>query len=339
MKKTFSLFSAVAVIMILCATVFASDLSNSSESDSAVTAPVFMPESVSDFAAESISELEPAVDSAAISAPESESAVNSVTVSAPVLNSEPIAIPEPLPEPIIAPVHFPVPTTVPATRSPDPAAQGKQTIAVYMAGEEPRDARGVHNILGGELARSISGSDRYTAVDRTDAILRQLAREHTFQRSGAVSDDQIKSLGQQLGVQYLCIAGISPAGRQSYYLDVRLVDVVTAEIIRTVTANSSLRDAGEMRSVARSLAYELIETEKARHDRERKKRLLLSTAVSLDVIGLGLIAYGVVENGNMRTRIENAKFTDAERAKTRRDAAYIAGGALIASGITIHILF
>ncbi|MCL2183848.1 MAG: hypothetical protein FWB85_10310 [Chitinispirillia bacterium] len=223
---------------------------------------------------------------------------------------------------------------------PKPAvATGKQTVAVYMAGEEPKGAHGVHNILGGELARTITTSGRYLAVDRTEAILEQLAIEHTYQRSGAVDDDQIKNLGRQLGVQYLCISNINNVGRQSYYLDVRLVDVVSAEIINSVTANSNLKDANEMTRVARTIAYDLIETEKAAKERKRKRKILLTTSISLDVLGLGATAYGVLENSNMNSHVDKTSYSEAESAKTRRDAAYIAGAVLLASGLTIHIFF
>jgi hypothetical protein len=221
-----------------------------------------------------------------------------------------------------------------------PAQQGKQTIAVYMAGEEPEGARGVHSILGGELARTISESDRYTGVDRTDAILQQLTHEHIYQRSGAVSDDQIKNLGQQLGVQYLCISNINPAGRRSYYLDVRLIDVVTAEIIRTATANSNLRDASEMRRVAQTIAYELIEPESARQLRLQRKKQFFYMAVGLDAIGGGLLTYGLIENYyNVKKHRRNGTFKAGDRARMRRDVAYVASGIFVASGVTIHILF
>ncbi len=118
---------------------------------------------------------------------------------------------------------------------------GKQIVAVYMAGQEPHGAKGVHNIIGGELARVMSESEKYTAVDRTEAILQQLDKEHVYQRSGAVDDNQIKAIGHQLGVEYLCISNINAVGRK-YYLDTRLVDVVTAEIQRSVTATSTLKD-------------------------------------------------------------------------------------------------
>ena len=136
----------------------------------------------------------------------------------------------------------------------------RQKMAIYMAGEEPRDVMGVHKVLGGELAKVISRSNKYTAVDRTEAILKELSKEHSYQRSGAVSKDQIKALGQQLGVQYLCITEISVLKGGSYYLDVRLVDVESAEIINTATANSYLKDAPDMITAAQGIGRELMET-------------------------------------------------------------------------------
>jgi len=220
-----------------------------------------------------------------------------------------------------------------------PAVQGKPTIAIYMAGEEPQGVRGVHNILGGELARTISESDRYLAVDRTEAVRKQLASEHIFQRSGAVDEEQVKSLGRQLGAQFMCISNINPVAKRSYYLDIRLVDVETAQIIRTATTTSSLKDANEMTRAARSIAYELIETEKAKEQRARKKKVSLFTGIGLELIGAGAIAYGLIENNNVKDYVEKGEFPDADRSVEKRDAAYIAGAALIAGGLTIHIFF
>jgi len=218
------------------------------------------------------------------------------------------------------------------------AQEEKLTIAIYMAGEEPPGVAGVHSILGGEFARIISESERYTAVDRTEAVRKQLSNEHIFQRSGAVDDEQIKSLGRQLGAQYLCVSQLNPVKR-SYYLDVRLIDVETAEIIRTATAASSLKNTNEITRVVRNIAFELIETEKARELRERKKKIFQYTAVGLDILGAGAIAVGLVENSNVKKSVNSGNYPDAEHAAWNRNAAYAAGAALIAGGITIHILF
>ncbi|MDR2693186.1 MAG: hypothetical protein LBB74_03110 [Chitinispirillales bacterium] len=249
---------------------------------------------------------------------------------------------------------------VPEPPAPSPPAlpwqEGKRIVAVYMAGEEPRGARGVHNIVGGELARVMSESDKYTAVDRTETILEQLDREHVYQRSGAVDDAQIKAIGHQLGVEYLCISNINAVGKK-YYLDTRLVDVVTAEIARSVTATSSLKDANEMTRAGREIALELLEADKTRTQRVRRKKIFRYTAIGLDVLGAGALAYGIMENGNV---VKNKKSVtnvnapknagrvdegyikngpEAGRAATRRNAAYIAGGAFIAAGVSVHIVF
>jgi len=215
-----------------------------------------------------------------------------------------------------------------------------------MAGNEPDGVTGVHKVLGGELARTISESDKYSAVDRTDAILSQLSREQYMQRSGYVSEDQIRDIGKYLGVQYLSIAEISPVAKRSYYLDVRLVDVETAEIIRTVTAGSGLENANEMIRVAKKLAYELIETEKVKERiayeetrRERKKKGLFYGAIGADALGAGLIAYGIIENSNVGTLVNDGHFSKAENAEKNRNAALVTGGIFLLCGITIHIFF
>ncbi len=241
----------------------------------------------------------------------------------------------------------PTPAAPPPTVQPVVAEAGKQAVAVYMAGQEPPAAKGVHTVMGGELARVLSESDKYTAVDRTEWILDQLDREHVYQRSGTVDDDQIKAIGHQLGVGFLCISNINAVGRK-YYLDTRLVDVVTAEIARSVTATSSLKDAGEMSRVSRNIALELLEAEKTAKARKLRKKIFRYTAIGLDALGGIICAYGYMENSNVVKYTERVDEIgrghlkdgpEAQRAATRRNAAYITGAALIAAGVTIHIAF
>jgi len=226
------------------------------------------------------------------------------------------------------------------------AAENRQNVAIYMAGEEPAGAPGMYNVLGGELAKAISNSKKYIAVDRTDAIVNLLTREHKFQRSGAVSDDQIKSLGKQFGVRYLCIAELSELQGGSYYLEIRLVDVVTAVIVHTVTASSDLKDSAEMIRFAQQAARELIDTgadgvkdDKPSAKETTKKRTALAAGVGLDVLGAGLLTYGLYEELNARNLIKDKKLKDADKAVRNRNAACIVGSVLLLSGISVHIIF
>jgi hypothetical protein len=265
--------------------------------------------------------------------------VGTATPEAEAIETSPaVAAPAALPAPPVSPPPPQIASPEPPKAKAAASGPGKQIVAVYMAGEEPKGARGVHNIVGGELARVMSESDKYTAVDRTQSILEQLDREHVYQRSGAVDDDQIKALGHQLGVEYLCISNINPVGKK-YYLDARLVDVVTAEIARSVTAASSLKDANEMIRAGRDIALELLEADKTHAQRARRKLIFRGTAISLDVLGALAFAYGYIENNNAVKQIDKTDYPEADRAATRRNAAYIVSGALLASGVSIHIIF
>jgi len=222
----------------------------------------------------------------------------------------------------------------------------QDTVAIYMAGEEPQGAEGIHKIMGGELARVISQSEKYLAVDRTEAILQKLAVEHRYQRSGAVSEEQIKDLGSQLGVQFLCISDITGHPGDEYYLNTSLVDVKSAKIQRSVSARSYLRNTEEKMQVAQNIASELINSdkvkeqlEKERNARRFKRYVIRSTAIGLDVLGAGFIGYGLYRNNDVKRYVKNNRVEDAKSATTIRNASYIAGGVLLLSGISVHIMF
>jgi len=123
----------------------------------------------------------------------------------------------------------------------------KEKVAVYVAGKETKSTQGLHRILGSELAKEVNASGYYSAVDRTG---------HTLDLP--VDDKQIKDLGQQLGVEYLCIAEVSPTRGGEYDLIARLVSAVTADERVSVSAHSSLEGAKEMRLASAQLASGLM---------------------------------------------------------------------------------
>ena len=248
------------------------------------------------------------------------------------IDSRAVGLVPPQPPPMLAP--SPPSTPLPPS-PPPPAPDGKQRIAVYMAGEEPIGVVGAHKALGGELARTISKSDQYTAIDRTDAIREQLDREHIYQRSGAVSDEQIKNLGVQFSADFLCIADINTLGGNSYYLNVRLINVETAELIRSATLKSSLKNANVMVRAAQKLARELIEPEKV----AREKRIVFNTGLAFGAAGAGAFAYGLYENSNVKKHIDAGEYAEASGPIGRRDISYIVGSVFLLSGVSIVFFF
>ena len=133
----------------------------------------------------------------------------------------------------------------------------KPKVAVGAIGEEPEKSKALKG-LSAQLTKAIVKSGEYTAVDRSEAILKQLGKEHKYQRSGAVDEKQIKELGKQLGVQYMCIVESSEVMGE-YMLEAKLVDVETAEIVGMGTAPSGLADMEDLMSAAESLAQQLLD--------------------------------------------------------------------------------
>jgi len=61
--------------------------------------------------------------------------------------------------------------------------------------------------------------------------------------------------------------------------------------------------------------------------------------LTLDVVGAGMLAYGVIENDNAKNNLDSYNYTKAQSSMDMRNIAYIVGGAALLSGITIHIFF
>jgi len=72
---------------------------------------------------------------------------------------------------------------------------------------------------------------------------------------------------------------------------------------------------------------------------KRKKALSLGTAIGLDLAGAGLAAYGVYQDGEAKKKLDEYKYSDAEKSMQNRNIGYIVGGALLLTGISFHIFF
>ena len=121
-------------------------------------------------------------------------------------------------------------------------AQGKPKIAVYVTGAKDP---GVDKALGTMMLSALVNSGRYQAVERSEEFLKQLAAEHSKQRSGTIENDQIKKLGKQFGVDFICIADVTPA-LGSYSVSARIMNVESAEIVAMGNTDSQMSVLSEL---------------------------------------------------------------------------------------------
>jgi len=107
------------------------------------------------------------------------------------------------------------------------AQQEKPRIAVYVTGGKNASE---NNALAARIMDAFINSGRYRTIERADVFLNMVAIEHTTQRSGAIDDSQIVSLGRQAGAQFVCIAEIQPVFG-AYQIVARIVNVETVDAI------------------------------------------------------------------------------------------------------------
>jgi len=127
------------------------------------------------------------------------------------------------------------------------SAQQKK-VAVYVTGEDS----GVNKVLGDQLVAGFARSGKYIAIERTASFLAELGKEHNYQRSGAVSDNQIAALGVQFGVSYVCVADVSEVFGEKY-ISARLIDVETAEVVNTHNVSGDMNSMNKCLQMANEI--------------------------------------------------------------------------------------
>lgn len=86
-------------------------------------------------------------------------------------------------------------------------------------------------MIRSNLSRAITNSKGYEAYDRTD--MDAIMGEQNFQRTGMVSSDQIKRLGEMTGANYILVAEAVWVDKQNVFVTAKVLDVETARTALT----------------------------------------------------------------------------------------------------------
>jgi uncharacterized protein (TIGR02145 family) len=125
-------------------------------------------------------------------------------------------------------------------------AQELPKIAVYVTGDVPNNEK---EALGTRILTSLVNSGRYIAIERSNAFLAEIEKEHVKQRSGDIDDSQISALGKQFGVKFVCIAAITPAFG-AFQVSARIVNVETAVVVFIGESASPLKTLEDLALVS-----------------------------------------------------------------------------------------
>lgn len=111
------------------------------------------------------------------------------------------------------------------------SAQVKRVAILETVDKENKVSYANELILRSSLSKAIANTDGYEVYDRTD--IDAIMSEHTFQRTGLVSNDQIKRLGAMTGAQYILVAEAVKINAKNLFVTAKLLDVETARTIVT----------------------------------------------------------------------------------------------------------
>ena len=105
------------------------------------------------------------------------------------------------------------------------------------------------------LAEAITATPGFEAYDRVD--LSTIFNEQDFQRTGNVSNDQIKQLGRMTGAQYIMVPEIAKIDFKTYYITAKILDVETAQTISISNATAS-SEVSSMQNACSQVASRLL---------------------------------------------------------------------------------
>ncbi len=109
-------------------------------------------------------------------------------------------------------------------------------------------------MLRSNLARAITNTEGYEAFDRSD--IDEIFKEHNFQRTGNVSAQDIKKLGEMTGAAYILVVEGAVAEDNKIFVTAKILNVETTKMDRTDNALIGM-SAAAMQRGCRNLASKM----------------------------------------------------------------------------------
>lgn len=137
-----------------------------------------------------------------------------------------------------------------------PAFSQAKKVAILETVDRDGSVSYAHKLmLRANLAKAVTNTPGYEAYDRTD--MDAILGEQNFQRTGMVSDDQIKKLGEMTGAEYILVAEAVKVDDANMFITAKILNVETAQTERTDNALMNM-SAADIQHGCESLANKLL---------------------------------------------------------------------------------
>ena len=112
----------------------------------------------------------------------------------------------------------------------------KRVAILETVDKEGQVPYGVKLMVRSKLCEFITATPGYEGFDRVD--VGSILNEHEFQRSGLVSEKDIKRLGEMTGADYVLVAEAAYLNSSSVFLSAKILNVETAKVEQTSNVQS-----------------------------------------------------------------------------------------------------
>lgn len=134
------------------------------------------------------------------------------------------------------------------------SAETMRVAILEPVDRENKVGYGTKLILRSNLSKAVTNTAGYEAYDRSD--MDAIMGEQNFQRTGMVSEDQIKRLGEMTGAKYILVAEAAIIDANNMFITAKVLDVETARTIMTDNLMMGI-DAQKMQAGCATLANRL----------------------------------------------------------------------------------
>lgn len=112
----------------------------------------------------------------------------------------------------------------------------KKVAILEVVDKQGKIDYGVKLLLRSSLSAAITNTPGYEGYDRVDVS--SIMEEQTFQRTGLVSDEQIKQLGEMTGAAYILVAEAAMLTANQLLITAKILDVQTAKMEKMAYVSS-----------------------------------------------------------------------------------------------------
>jgi len=225
------------------------------------------------------------------------------------------------------------------------------------------EASGASLLLTSADARLVTAELRREAVNNLARDKYNIMTSETvYSMGGAVleacaEENCVVALGSKIGADYIVRGTISKV-QTMFTLTVEMYETDNGTLVASSNSVRSEKvvDLLEKAAAASAVMYKAFVKAPAPTVRPvsglapmsastKSTKASLRIAIGLDVVGVGALAYGLYENYNVKKVIDNGQYKDpaeyenVKKAARNRNVGYMVGGALLLTGISVHIFF